>query len=806
MKKYILGLDIGITSVGWGIIEKDTGEIIDAGVRLFTEANTENNTNRRKFRHSRRTRRRKAFRISRLENLLKRHNILTKEYRVNMHNPYICRCKGLKEKLTKEELACALLHIAKLRGASLEVVEDDVNKEAGVAKETLRQNSRLILSGKFVCEVQLENLDKFGKVRGHQNIFRTNDYLKELDQILTNQEIPNETKNEIKKIISSRRHFSEGPGGRNSPTPYGRYLSLNQEEPIDLILKMRGKCSLFEDKYRAPINSYSYCLFNIYNDLNNLTIDGRKITTAEKDIVIQNYINKKGTITLKELSKICCVSEELISGYRIDKNGKAIFTEFKGYNTIRKLANKNIISSILIEDKSKIDKIIDILTETKIIEERIEKISQFTSEVDAIELSKISSISNYGYLSYEALHLFIEEMRNTNDNQMQISMRLNLSKKFDKHLKDKKNIPFNSENLTNPVVIRAQRETIKVINKIREKYGELESIVIELAREKNSKEEKENIKKIQAHNENINKTLCAYQQERKLNSKLKTKLRLAIDQNWKCAYSNQKIDLNTLLMDDTAYEIDHILPISLSFDDSYNNKVLVTHNENQEKGQRTPFEYFNSGLSKYMAFTTFTTNVLGNKNYNKKKIDNLLFKGNLLDSETQKKFINRNLQDTRYASRNILNELKKYYKVNSIDTKVFVVRGSITDQFRKKAKIKKNRDIYKHHAIDALIIATIRNNTYLISKLENESQKQKNNPNYIYKEDYILNETTGEIIESSFFDSETLYRVSKIKTFDKDDNFKFSWKVDKKSNRSVSDQTIFSTRKYGDNEVLIKKY
>lgn len=40
---YILGLDIGITSVGYGIINYEDKTIIDAGVRLFPEANVENN-------------------------------------------------------------------------------------------------------------------------------------------------------------------------------------------------------------------------------------------------------------------------------------------------------------------------------------------------------------------------------------------------------------------------------------------------------------------------------------------------------------------------------------------------------------------------------------------------------------------------------------------------------------------------------------------------------------------------------------------------------------------------------------------
>ena len=46
-RNYILGLDIGITSVGYGIIDYETRDVIDAGVRLFKEANVENNEGRR---------------------------------------------------------------------------------------------------------------------------------------------------------------------------------------------------------------------------------------------------------------------------------------------------------------------------------------------------------------------------------------------------------------------------------------------------------------------------------------------------------------------------------------------------------------------------------------------------------------------------------------------------------------------------------------------------------------------------------------------------------------------------------------
>lgn len=35
MGKKVLGLDIGVTSVGWAIIDVDENEIVDKGVRIF---------------------------------------------------------------------------------------------------------------------------------------------------------------------------------------------------------------------------------------------------------------------------------------------------------------------------------------------------------------------------------------------------------------------------------------------------------------------------------------------------------------------------------------------------------------------------------------------------------------------------------------------------------------------------------------------------------------------------------------------------------------------------------------------------
>ena len=52
------------------------------------------------------------------------------------------------------------------------------------------------------------------------------------------------------------------------------------------------------------------------------------------------------------------------------------------------------------------------------------------------------------------------------------------------------------------------------------------------------------------------------------------------------------IPISSVLSEDT--QIDHILPISRSFDNSLNNKVLCFVTENAQKGNQTPFEYLDA--------------------------------------------------------------------------------------------------------------------------------------------------------------------------------------------------------------------
>src|SRR5690606_2105105 len=92
-------------------------------------------------------------------------------------------------------------------------------------------------------------------------------------------------------------------------------------------------------------------------------------------------------------------------------------------------------------------------------------------------------------------------------------------------------------------------------------------------------------------------------------------------------------------------EVDHIIPYSRSFDDSNSNKVLVLARENQNKQNRTPFEWFGCDGKKWQAFTSFVTTL----KVSKKKKDLMLKKN--FDDEQAELFKSRHLNDTRYITR-----------------------------------------------------------------------------------------------------------------------------------------------------------
>ena len=809
MGRLVVGLDIGVTSVGYGVIDIDSGEFVDYGVRLFEEGTAENNEKRRGARGRRRLVRRKKTRLSDMQKLLKEIGIMSDDYKP-LNNIYEIRKKGLNGKLSNDELTAALLHLTKHRGSSIETVEEDdaKAKDAEKTKAILLENGKALASGKYICEIQLDKLNSNGKVRGITNNFKTKDYINEARQILSNQDLNNESVEKIINIISRKRAYYEGPGSEKSPTPYGQwYMEDGELKHIGLIEKMKGKCSIYPNEYRAPKMCVSAELFNFLNDLNNMSIEDEPLDISQKEDIIK-IVSEKGTITFKALTKLIKVSENDISGYRIDKNEKPLLTEFKGYKELKKVFKAHNID-VSLKDYELLDSISQILTDEKGIDRRKNKLKELNL-TDAVihDLIGLTKFTGYHSLSLKAIRELNTELYKTSSNQMQLLHELEMFDKNRVSTKGKVNIEADYEAILSPVAKRSQNEAIKVVNALRHKYGELDSVVIEMTRSKNSADEKKRINEIQKRNEANSKKIDTLLKDAgfdpdKVKGKVKQKISLYEEQEGKSAYTGEYLDLRRIINDETYTEIDHIIPLSVSLDDSQTNKVLITRTENQKKGNLTPLMAIRRGKFPGLSEETYKSRILSMKNIPYKKRNNLLDERDITKYDVIKEFINRNLVDTSYACRTVLNTLQNYYKDNEIDTKVYTINGHVTNFFRKQIQLNKNRDADNlHHAIDALIVASVKKLNLLDTYLSK------------YTFDHFYNEETGEIIQipeekeylnydyiryivalkSLYEESRKYYQYLLMKNDMHFAPIKISYKIDTKPNRKVADETIYSTR------------
>jgi len=291
--------------------------------------------------------------------------------------------------------------------------------------------------------------------------------------------------------------------------------------------------------------------------------------------------------------------------------------------------------------------------------------------------------------------------------------------------------------LRNPVVEKILNQMINVVNSIFDTYGKPDEIRVEMARElKKSAKERESATKAirQATDEHI-KLKREIQTEFGLpsvsrNDLIRYKLYLELKENgYKTLYSNQPIDRSKLFSPE--YDIEHIIPQSKLFDDSFSNKTIELRSVNLKKGNDTAYdfihkEYGHEGLAQYKARVQA---LFGNQFGKKSKFRKLL----MADSDIPKDFIERELRDTQYIAKKAKDIL------STVVRNVGTTTGSITEKLRKdwqlvdlleeltlpkyeqlgmveivenrhgdkRKKIKDwtKRNDHRHHAMDAITVA-----------------------------------------------------------------------------------------------------
>jgi CRISPR-associated endonuclease Csn1 len=267
----------------------------------------------------------------------------------------------------------------------------------------------------------------------------------------------------------------------------------------------------------------------------------------------------------------------------------------------------------------------------------------------------------------------------------------------------------------NPVVLRALNQARKVVNALIREHGSPTAVHIEMARDLSRPlDERKKVKKAQEQFRDIKQAaLDDFESDYGYKPKAAAfeKWMLYREQNGQCAYSQQALDLQLVLSDTSYAQVDHALPYSRSFDDSKNNKVLVLTKENQDKGNRTPFEYLTSfpGGESGDRWRQFVAWVNSTKSYRMAKRNRLLRK-NYGPDEAQG-FRERNLNDTRYICRFFKNYVEQHLQLaarndGQTNRRCVVVNGQLTAFLRARWGLLKDRERSdRHHALDAAVVA-----------------------------------------------------------------------------------------------------
>lgn len=793
-KNIHIGFDVGTTSVGWAVVD-DNGKLLKFknrywyGVRLFEDAAEEKtgvskNLSRRNARHLRRIIRRRALRNDDYIKLIINNGFVkTKSefydlLKNNKTNPLDLRIKGLKQKLTYSELAIALFNYLQHRGFFYDVFDDEEHNEDKF--EELGPQTAQLLKDKFPSEIQKMDYVNDGYYVGHdRNVYFSNsDWKKEILTLFKNQDLKEDFKEKYISIFTRIRDFSKGPGSEKSPTPYGLF---QKDEKGKVVRKAEtlwelttGKCPIYTNEPRSIKKTGSAELFNFLNDLNNLRLrddpEWRIDSQTKKQILIW-FLKVKPT--LKRIAKIIQCDPENIYGYRIDKSKKPVIEEMNNIRlvySLLKLENFNPwnnpsrldIVNKLIDLKSKFKKMSDL--KQQYINLLKQETNKTFSEDDISKLIKsINSTSSTHAFSIKFLDECIPQLFNAEKGENQTNIVL---KKEIGNSDAIKTLYINPNKIikdlfVSPTSKRAIRQTIRVFNKIIKflhKDFSLKSIAFEMARDKNSKEERDNFSALQKLNEDRKKQIEKYINDFKNNKDLSTsklsfdksfsnssmyKLFLLTQQEFKNIYNkDDNIDFQEVLKYPNRFDVDHIIPYSKSFMNNKNNKVLTRKDDNKEKGERTPYQWFQqtNKLEKFNELKLWWSELFNDKE-NKEKFTNLIYELDPL--ENFEDFIGRNLSDTRASTASLLDIFTRYKNGHKIDEiELFSINGMVTNYIRNDLKSfipHKKRELYRHHADDALALAYLSTNNKILKIYRFLAKMRKKD------RDILTNKDTGEI-------------------------------------------------------------
>ena len=744
----ILSLDLGITSIGYSILEKKENNrysLIDYGVSMF-DAPFDKDGKSKKLLHStntsmsnlyaKRKQRKKALaNLFEKFGLAKAQKLLQQEKQNIYKNKWQLRCKDVFErKLNIGEFFTILYFIAKHRGyKSLDTNElleelceelkldcglksSQKDDEKGKIKQALKRVEELKQNtNKTVAQIiyEIESKKQTPTFRNHDNY----NYMIRREHI----------EDELKKLVESQVKF----GLFGNTFDKEKFINdlkeiiVKQKESSN-DLNLFANCEYYKEHKVANQYSVVADIFKMYESVINIKLNKEKITKEQIQLIADDFFTKikKGKnipdIKYKDIRKILKLSDDIKIFDKKDsyvRKGKTIhhtITKFHFLNNLSKFDNSFIVENL--KNLENLAEIFEVLNKEKSPKTIFEQLKGKVDEKTIIELIKYKNGKSLNISHYAMLKFIPYFQEGLTTDEIKKKLDLNRNEDYSKYKKGIKYLHVNQfekdDNLeiNNHPVKYIVSAVMRVVKHLHTLYGPFDEIKVESTRELSlPKKVKDKIDKVNKDNEA--KYLAVLKNEAYLSAakyhnkniqKYKEQLVLYEEQEGRDIYTWQGIEIDDIFKD--KLEVDHIVPQSLGGLSVKHNKVLCFKNSNATKGNRLPMNYIKDTES----FRKNIEYLYTKKVINGKKLKNLLATN--LDEIYKDTFESKSLRATSYVEALTAQMLKRYYpfadKQKQKDgNAVMYIQGRATANIRKLLHVKaKTRGTNIHHAIDALII------------------------------------------------------------------------------------------------------
>lgn len=509
-------------------------------------------------------------------------------------------------------------------------------------------------------------------------------------------------------------------------TPWNFSEVVNEDESAkNFIDNLTSMCTYLVGEKVLPKNSLIYSYYSLYNELNNIRINGERLdVNVKKAIVKELFENSKVRVTEKKIGIF------LVKHGFVDKKDTLDITGINGeIKTVLPLGTLKSIIPDKVDNVELCEKIIFILTvfnDPKRVSRnlRLDCGKDLTDE----EIKRLSKLrfEGWGRLSRKLLTELVGTDRltgkqdtilgfleNTQRNFMEILSECGFNEMIDKHnraLTTDDRVTYQTlENMYfSPAVRRAVWRTVSIVNELVGHLGHVPAkLFVETTRGPQEKKPTSSRKTV---------LLALYRSckedpqwisdlESKSDSDLKSrKVFLYYTQLGRCMYCGKKISFEDL-NDNNLVNREHIYPQSKLKDDSiYNNMVLTHVGCNQDKKDVYPLD------DKVQTEMRPFWDQLLNKGYiTKEKYARLVRRDGFSDEELAK-FISRQLVETSQSAKGSIEVLRR---ILGEGTDIVYVKAGLVSEFRQlmdSPVMEKCRSVNDyHHAKDAYLNIVVGN-------------------------------------------------------------------------------------------------